>query len=105
MAKEVEVEGDLKKNKAIASIKDSVDSFLNKNSEKFGFCHVEEIYISADLRTARVYVSFIDVTNIQAKIDLLNKSRNNVFSEYKKKYSSKYFPIITFISFDDQFNI
>lgn len=97
--------GGLKKNKAIASIKDSVDSFLNKNSDKFGFCHVEEIYISTDLRNAKIYISFIDTTNIQAKIDLLNKSRDNVFDEYKKKYSSKYFPIITFISFDDQFNI
>lgn len=97
--------GSLKRDKIIAGIRDSIDLFLNKNSDKFGFCHVEEIDISGDLKSAKVFIGFIDDSSIKSKIDLLNKSSRDVFEQYSKKYHSRYFPTIKFISFNDELNI
>jgi ribosome-binding factor A len=97
--------GSLKREKVIAGIRDSIDLFLNQNSDKFGFCHVEEIDVSGDLKSARIFISFFDKLNTKKKVDLLNKSSKDIFEQYNKKYHSRYFPTLKFISFDDEFSI
>lgn len=94
-----------KREKVLEGLRDSTNSFLVKNIDRLGFCHVEEIDLAEDLKSAKIFVGFIDPRNSRKLIKYINMNISGIFDEYNKRYSSKNFPSIKVFSFNDELNI
>jgi len=95
----------IKREKILNGIRNSVNSYLIKNIDRLGFCHVEEIDLADDLKSAKIFINFIDNGNSAKAIEYLNKNICRIFDEYNKMYSSKLFPSIKIFSFNDELNL
>lgn len=102
MAKEVIMRQ--KKEVFVESIKNSINLYLNKNADVLGFCHVREVDMANDFKTAKVFIEFLDNENSAKKIDIIRKSKDEIFREYNKMYSSRYFPSIKYYNFTNELN-
>lgn len=95
----------LKREKIINGLRDSINSYLVKNIDRLGFCHVGEIDLSDDLKNAKIFINFIDSSDSTKNVKYLNRNIKGIFDEYNKMYSSKLFPSIKIFSFNNELSI
>lgn len=76
----------------------AVNAFVAKNSDRLGFCFVEAVILSGDLRSAKILVIGDNTMPANELAKLLNHEKNHVNEELKKVFSSKYLPKISFIT-------
>ena len=75
--------------------------FEVKNPE-IGFVTVTGVDVSGDLSIAKVYVSFLDKKNVEARFEALNRSKGNIRSLLAKKLTIRKVPSLVFI-IDDSY--
>lgn len=104
MVEEVRMPGP-KREKIVNGLRDSINIFLIKNIDVLGFCHVAEIDLADDLKSARIFIGFVDNKDNSKSIKYISKNINGIFNEYNKMYSSKNFPSLRIFSFNDELSI
>jgi len=74
-----------------------VDSYLCEHSDTLGFCHVDAVILSGDLRSAKILVVGDNTVAGKKLENLLNSSKNGIVKKLKEIFSTKFLPKITFI--------
>ena len=79
--------------KITEGIKQGLSSFIFKNPDKVGELSVYDVLLSQDLRTAKVFISCHNISEITKLI----RNKHAIYEEIKSVISSKYLPSIEYI--------
>lgn len=74
-----------------------VGSFLLQNSDMLGFCYVEAVILSTDLRSAKILIVSDKTKPEHDILNVIEHDKPHIAEELKKVFSSKYLPKLSFI--------
>lgn len=76
----------------------AVSMFISKNIDLLGDIYVYDVLVSADCRTARVFIRCQNSSIIKIMIS----HKGKIYEEMKSCFSSKYLPVLEFIPLRDE---
>jgi len=86
-----------KKEQFSALVKQCIDLYLTKNIDFYGYCHVIDVNMSEDLKTAFIYISYPVEKNGKKLENNIVSDNKEIVAIFNDHFRSKFIPKLRFI--------